>query len=113
MTIYMKKLIAITCLSMATAALSAQVIGGAAGGRGVASNTTPAPGALSFSSASYAVTEGAGSAKIRVKRTGGAPGNSHYIATRLGLTKVFRPTGSELARRFIAMCVAARTTPCA
>lgn len=88
MTTHVKKLVAITCLSLAAAALSAQVVRvGASMPRTAApahAMLTP-PGALSFSSASYAVTEGASSAKIRVKRVVGTDGE---VVGKVTLTDV-------------------------
>ena len=90
MTPQMKKLIAGAFLSLAAAALSAPVVrvGAACGGPAAGAPTTgtpPAPGSLSFSSASYAVTEGAGSAKIRLKRVGGTDGE---VVGKVTLTDV-------------------------
>jgi len=90
MITHVKKLVAITCLSLAAATLSARVVRvGASVPRTAAPAhamlTPPAPGALSFSSASYAVTEEAGSAKVSVKRAGGTDGE---VVGKVTLTDV-------------------------
>src|ERR1044071_87755 len=90
MTPHMKKLIAIACVSLACAAPSARIarVGAADGGTAAAApsmQTPTAPGALAFASERYGVTEAAGSAKIRVRRTGGTDGE---VSGKVTLTDV-------------------------
>ena len=90
MTPHMKKLIAIACVSLACAAPSARIarVGAAGGGTAAAApsmQTPTAPGALAFASERYGVTEAAGSAKIRVRRTGGTDGE---VSGKVTLTDV-------------------------
>ncbi|MDT5271195.1 MAG: fibronectin-binding autotransporter adhesin [Acidobacteriota bacterium] len=90
MTPHVKKLIAIACVSLACAASSARIARVGAVGGGTASSapslqTPSAPGALAFASERYGVTEGAGSAKIRVRRVGGTGGE---VVGKVTLTDV-------------------------
>jgi len=90
MTPHVKKLIAIACVSLACAASSARIVRVGAVGGGMAASapslqTPSAPGALAFASERYGVREGAGSAKIRVRRVGGTGGE---VSGKVTLTDV-------------------------